>query len=114
MINSPVEEILVNVCFNVSFGSFYHEKFENVQSSLNAFSSVTNLNFKKPVLLPRLKENLLILTMKGGSSLVGVGGRKNVAVAVKGQGENRTREVLFTFEEYKHKTGVEGLMWEGG
>ena len=46
--------------------------------------------------------------MTGGSSVVGSGGRNYVPVEIKGEGDEKTKQVLFTFMEYKHKNVVEG------
>ena len=110
LIDSVVPDIMINVCKKTAqddFGSLYMEKFKNIQICSSA-NGVTSLLFSKPVPLPRHKENLLVLTMTGGSSVVGSGGRNYVPVEIKGEGDEKTKQVLFTFMEYNHKNVVEG------
>ena len=83
-------------------------EFKNVGKSSDSESPLTSLVFRRPVQLQRDQETLLVLSLTGGSSLVGFGGRKYVSETVATKEENEENEVLFTFEEYRQKQDVEG------
>ena len=102
-VRSKIKQVTVNVCFKTAqkdFGSLYSETFHNVDSKKEM------LIFDRGVHLRRSKENLIVLTLKGGSSMPGVDGKKYVAC--KTYRNNVPVEVVFTFETYKHKKDIKG------
>jgi len=102
-VRSKIKLVIVNVCFKTAqkdFGSLYTEKFFDVDTKKEM------LIFERGVPLRRSKENLIVLTLIGGSSLPGVDGKKRVACTA--YRKNVPVEVVFTFETYKHKKDIKG------
>ena len=85
-------------------GPIFHfmENFENLSASSSDGSVV--LRLRHGVRLSCERIYLLVLTLHGGASLVGTGGQEFVSVRRSGGEE----EVLFKFENYKHKTDKPG------
>jgi len=102
LVRSSVSRVTLNLCQDRE--EDYHcqrvifkQDFEKVTGSSDG--SVV-LELRTGVKLSCDRIYLLVLTMYGGSSYVGSGGEEFVATRCPGQG----REVLFKFEDYRHRT----------
>jgi len=102
-VRAKIKQVIVNVCFKTAqkdFGSLYTERFFNVDTKKEM------LIFERGVHLRRSKQNLIVLTLEGGSSMPGVDGKKRVACT--SYRKNVPVEVVFTFETYKHEKDIKG------
>ena len=108
LVKSPIKRVTLNLCQlngqNNDHCVIFKQDFDNVNAS-SVSSIVLKLRHSVPLSCDRIY--LLVLTMYGGSSYVGCGGEEFVTVnsggRLEGEGEG-VEEVLFKFEDYKHKT----------
>ena len=106
LVKSPIKRLTFNLCQlsgqNNDHSVIFKQDFDNVNAS--SVSSIV-LKLRHGVQLSCDRIYLLVLTLHGGASYVGCGGEEFVTVNTGGrqQGEE-LEEVLFKFEDYKHKT----------
>ena len=112
LVNSPIQEIMINVSQKTrqgDFGTHYSEKFTNVGKSLNEEDSTPKLMFARGVPLQKSNEYLLVVSLTGGSSSVGIGGKDVIATRINdAAGDIESRNILFNFKTYRNWMDVEG------
>ena len=107
LVKSPIKRVTFNLCQlsgqNGDHCVIFKQDFDNVKPS--SVSSIV-LKLRHGVQLSCDRIYLLVLTMHGGASYVGTGGEEFVTVnsCSSREGEGEVEEVLFKFEDYKHKT----------
>ena len=107
LVKSPIKRVTFNLCQlsgqNNDHCVIFKQDFDNVNAS--SVSSIV-LKLRHGVRMSCDRIYLLVLTLHGGASYVGCGGEEFVTVNTGGrqQGEEVEEEVLFKFEDYKHKT----------
>ena len=97
---TTVDKVTVNI--SMKHQGFYKENIFQ-ENFYNVDTSNQVVKFRNPILLSCDHIYLIILTMVGGASRVGEGGEEFVTVRT-----NDGEDVLFKFEEYKHKDDVPG------
>ena len=102
LVRSVIKRVTFNLCQETDrpgndHSVIFKQDFENVSSS--SVSSIV-LKLRHGVELSSDRIYLLVLTMYGGASYVGVGGEEFIGVSCGGGEE----EVLFKFEDYHHRT----------
>ena len=91
------------------FGTHYSENFTNIGRSSNEEDSSPKLMFAREVHLQKSNEYLLVVSLTGGSSLVGIGGKDFIATRINdAAGEIESRNILFNFKTYRNWMDVEG------
>ena len=110
-VKAPISRLTLNICqesghckgqYNGTYSdhaTLFMENFYNLSPSSSDGTTVVKLRHGVQLSCERIY--LLVLTLHGGASYVGTGGEEFVTV-----GEER--EVLFKFEDYKHKTDKPG------
>ena len=113
-VKTPIRKLVFNICeesghckgqYSGAYSDhrpLFREDFENLSASSSDGSVVLKLRHGVKLSCERIY--LLVLTLHGGASLVGTGGQEFVSVRRSGGEE----EVLFKFENYKHKTDKPG------
>ena len=108
-LKTPIRRLTLNICqesghckgqYNGDYSdhrSLFHEIFKDLSANSSAGSAVVKL--RQGVQLSCDRIYLLVLTCYGGVSYVGTGGEEFVTVRSSGE-----EEVLFKFEDYKHRT----------
>ena len=108
-VKTPIRRLTLNICqesghckgqYNGDYsdhGTLFMENFKNLAANSSAGSAVVKL--RQGVRLSCDRIYLLVLTCYGGVSYVGTGGEEFVTVRSSGE-----EEVLFKFEDYKHRT----------
>ena len=112
-VKTPIRRLTLNICqesghckgqYNGDYsdhGTLFMENFKNLSSTSSTGAVLVRLRHGVQLSCDRIY--LLVLTLYGGASYVGTGGEEFITVHC---GEDQ--EVLFKFEDYKHKTDKPG------
>ena len=112
-VKAPISRLTLNICqesghcngkYNGNYSdhaTLFMENFFDLSASSSAGSTMVKL--RQGVELSCDRIYLLVLTLHGGASYVGTGGEEFVTVHC-----GQEQEVLFKFEDYKHRTDKPG------
>ena len=103
LVKSVIKRVTLNICqesgrFSDEHCVIFMQYFDDVKASS---SSSIVLKLRHGVELSCDKIYLMVLTLHGGASYIGVGGEEFVSVSC---GPGEVKEVLFKFEDYNHRT----------